>query len=84
MLLEMQDAFTKIAETVEPSVVNIKAERLRPADAADGEDTPRPRPQVRAEGAALPADAGGPARAAPPGSHRLRRDRAPGRLHPDQ
>ena len=28
-LLQMQDAFTSIAQTVEPTVVNIKAERLR-------------------------------------------------------
>ena len=31
VLLQMQDAFTSIAQTVEPTVVNIKAERLRPA-----------------------------------------------------
>ena len=67
MLLEMQDAFTKIADTVEPSVVNIKAERLRPADGgSDGEDeTPSPagsevRAESRAEGAALTADARSP------------------------
>ncbi len=37
LLLQMQDAFTNIAQTVEPSVVNIKSERLRTGDAADGE-----------------------------------------------
>ena len=36
MLLEMQDAFTKIAATVEPCVVNIKSERLAPAGPTDG------------------------------------------------
>ncbi len=33
-LLQMQDAFTSIAQTVEPTVVNIKAEWLRSADSA--------------------------------------------------
>jgi len=42
MLTEMQDAFTKIADTVEPTVVNIKAERLRPDGTADGDDVPQP------------------------------------------
>jgi len=36
LLTQMQDAFTNIAQTVEPTVVNIKAERLRGADEADG------------------------------------------------
>ena len=36
-LLQMQDAFTSIAQTVEPTVVNIKAERFRPASADDSE-----------------------------------------------
>ena len=44
LLLQMQDAFTNIAQTVEPSVVNIKAERLRPSDdldsGGDGSDIP--------------------------------------------
>ena len=35
VLIQMQDAFTSIAQTVEPTVVNIKSERLSPA----GEDT---------------------------------------------
>lgn len=38
-LLQMQDAFTSIAQTVEPTVVNIKAERFRPAS-TDGSDQP--------------------------------------------
>jgi len=36
LLVQMQDAFTGIAQTVEPSVVNIKSERVRAADEADG------------------------------------------------
>ena len=57
MLLEMQDAFTKIAHTVEPSVVNIKAERLRPTDGGDGEDhPPAPAPKSGPKGQhSLPA-----------------------------
>ncbi|MEO7717910.1 MAG: trypsin-like peptidase domain-containing protein [Capsulimonas sp.] len=35
LLLDMQDAFAKIAKTVEPSVVNIKVERFRNVDASD-------------------------------------------------
>ena len=53
MLVEMQDAFTKIAETVEPTVVNIKAERLRPEDAAAARTRRRPAPKSAPEGAAL-------------------------------
>ncbi len=41
-LLQMQEAFTSIAQTVEPTVVNIKAERFRAASPADSEQTPRP------------------------------------------
>ena len=36
VLLQVQDAFTSIAETVEPTVVNIKSTRVRPAS-ADGD-----------------------------------------------
>ncbi len=36
-LLQLQDAFTGIAQSVEPTVVNIKAERYRPASAGDTE-----------------------------------------------
>ena len=36
-LLQMQDAFTSIAQTVEPTVVNITAERFRSASADDSE-----------------------------------------------
>src|SRR3569833_3608227 len=38
LLLQMLDAFQKIAEAVEPSVVNIKTSRVRNLDGAD--DTP--------------------------------------------
>ncbi len=38
-LLQMQDAFTSIAQTVEPTVVNIKAERFRLAS-TDASDSP--------------------------------------------
>ncbi|MGI4791517.1 MAG: trypsin-like peptidase domain-containing protein [Janthinobacterium lividum] len=41
-LVQLQDAFTGIAQTVEPTVVNIKAERLRSAT-GDGEDGPAPK-----------------------------------------
>ena len=37
-LLQMQDAFTSIAQTVEPTVVNIKAERFRSALGDDPEE----------------------------------------------
>lgn len=37
LLVQMQDAFVGIAQTVEPTVVNIKAQRLRPAF-EDGSD----------------------------------------------
>ena len=40
VLLQTQDAFTSIARTVEPTVVNIKAERLRPAS-EDGAALPK-------------------------------------------
>jgi serine protease Do len=36
-LLQMQDAFTSIAQTVEPTVVNIKSEQLRSASGDSGE-----------------------------------------------
>lgn len=36
LLLQMQDAFTNIAQTVEPTVVNIKSEQIRTADSLDG------------------------------------------------
>jgi len=51
LLVQMQDAFTNIAQTVEPTVVNIKAERLRSMDgeegSADGENAPAPGPAPR-------------------------------------
>jgi serine protease Do len=40
-LLQMQDAFTSIAQTVEPTVVNIKAERLRSESGDSGESHPK-------------------------------------------
>lgn len=36
LLTQMQEAFTHLADSVEPTVVNIKSERLRPADGSDG------------------------------------------------
>lgn len=39
-LVQVQDAFTNIAQTVEPTVVNIKSERIQ--SAADGGLSPRP------------------------------------------
>lgn len=51
MLTQMQDAFTNIAQTVEPTVVNIKAERLRGADTADDGGTP---PPTRRRGGSAP------------------------------
>ena len=54
LLLQMQDAFTNIAQTVEPSVVNIKALRLRTADDPEGGDTPGPAPSPRHGTPALP------------------------------
>lgn len=44
LLVEMQDAFTKIAKTVEPTVVNIKTERLRAGDIASLDDGNVPLP----------------------------------------
>ena len=54
MLMQMQDAFTNIATTVEPTVVNIKAERLRAADGADGSDGDSAPPPTRRRGGAAP------------------------------
>src|SRR5258708_251670 len=42
LLLQMQDAFTKIADAVEPTVVNIKAERVRPSDTASADNGDEP------------------------------------------
>ncbi len=54
MLTQMQDAFINIAQTVEPTVVNIKSERLRGADAADsGGGDPAP-PSTRRRGSPMP------------------------------
>ena len=41
VLVQLQDAFTNIAQTVEPTVVNIKSERVRSAS-ADGGSSPKP------------------------------------------
>jgi len=60
LLVQMQDAFTNIAQTVEPSVVNIKAERLRgsndPGSDGDGSDSPggSPAPSTPHHGRAAP------------------------------
>lgn len=68
LLVQVQEAFTKIAATVEPSVVNIKAERVRPGDSSDdNSDTPAT-PQDKPKGGN-----GGPStppRFAPPTPHR--------------
>ena len=50
LLVQMQDAFTNIAETVEPTVVNIKSEQVRGTDSSDGSGdgegtTPTPSPK---------------------------------------
>ncbi len=43
VLLQVQDAFTGIAQTVEPTVVNIKSERVRSASSeSDGEPSAKP------------------------------------------
>ena len=48
LLVQMQDAFTNIAQTVEPTVVNIKTDRLRGAEAGDGSgDGSAPAPAPR-------------------------------------
>lgn len=39
-LLQMQEAFTSIAQTVEPTVVNIKSERIRPSEGEGGSGQP--------------------------------------------
>ena len=54
MLLQMQDAFTNIAQTVEPTVVNIKAERLRGSDGSDGQDGDSAPPPTRRRGGGAP------------------------------
>ncbi|BDI32167.1 hypothetical protein CCAX7_42180 [Capsulimonas corticalis] len=80
LLLDMQDAFTKIAKTVEPSVVNIKVERFRSVDATDfgmspdqspgdGPDTPdtptTPDAPVKPGAPAPPTDKSAPKSGAP-------------------
>ncbi|MGO8674218.1 MAG: trypsin-like peptidase domain-containing protein [Capsulimonadaceae bacterium] len=45
MLAQMQDAFTQIAQTVEPTVVNIKAQRSRQDDGSDNPAPPPPAPE---------------------------------------
>ena len=78
LLLQMQDAFTNIAQTVEPSVVNIKSLRLRPADSTDGDDgsgdtpvpapTPAPTPKHGTPAPSLPFSRGLPRRSESTGS----------------
>jgi serine protease Do len=56
-LLDMQDAFVQIAQSVEPMVVNIKAEHMRgpdPTDPGGGDDTPTP-PAPKDKGGKAPA-----------------------------
>ena len=66
LLMQMQDAFTNIAQTVEPTVVNIKTERLRSAedDAAEGDGSGGSAPMPRRGPAA-------PSAPAPPETRRL-------------
>ena len=47
MLLQVQDAFINIAQAVEPTVVNIKAQRLHGADTVDGSGSDSPPPPSR-------------------------------------
>ena len=54
MLMQMQDAFTSIAQTVEPTVVNIKSERLRGTDGADGQGDGAAPPPTRRRGGTSP------------------------------
>jgi len=65
LLTQMQEAFTHLAESVEPTVVNIKSERLRPADASDGSEGGAP-----SKGPALPG--------LPPGAPRKARSTGSG------
>ena len=72
LLMQMQDAFTNIAQTVEPTVVNIKAERLRGTDEAGsdgGEPTPPRTRRRRSPGTpGLPFPLPGPRRSEATGS----------------
>lgn len=45
LLTQMQEAFTHLADSVEPTVVNIKSERLRPAEGTD-DSTPSKGPAL--------------------------------------
>lgn len=72
LLMQMQDAFANIAQTVEPTVVNIKAERLRGTDPAgsegDGTTTPAPTPKRGRTAPGLPFPLPGPRRSEATGS----------------
>jgi serine protease Do len=58
LLVQVQEAFTKIAATVEPSVVNIKAERVRTdddsGDSGDAPSTPQDKPKGGNGGPSVP------------------------------
>ena len=60
LLVQMQDAFTNIAQTVEPTVVNIKAERLRGTAGAGGEGDNATPPPARRRGSPSPGTPGLP------------------------
>ena len=55
MLLQVQDAFINIAQAVEPTVVNIKAQRLHGADTVDGSGSDSPPPPSRRRGSPPPS-----------------------------
>ena len=60
LLVQMQDAFTNIAQTVEPTVVNIKSERLRGTDETDSEGDGAAPPPTRRRGSPAPGIPGLP------------------------
>ncbi len=68
LLVQMQDAFTGIAESVEPSVVNIKSERVRAGDGADGGTEGPVLPGPKSGHPGLPLGPGGSGRSQATGS----------------
>ena len=53
VLVQVQDAFTNIAQTVEPTVVNIKSERIRSAADGDGPKSGGPPRRLEATGSGV-------------------------------
>ncbi len=53
MLTQMQDAFTHIADAVEPTVVNIKSEQMRPVDSAAPGAPPEAMRRARSTGSGV-------------------------------